>query len=72
LGTLSTEPLACSYTWGESTITPNEFHFQEVYKSEDGFKAHTKTTHFAAWEKFANDINSPFALPPEVNTFTES
>lgn len=45
-GTLSTEPLARGYTFGENTETPNVFHFQEQFASEDGFKAHTKTEHF--------------------------
>ena len=28
-GTLSTEPLALEYVWGESTDQPNTFHFYE-------------------------------------------
>ena len=28
-GTLTTEPLALEYVWGEDTSTPNVFHFYE-------------------------------------------
>mmetsp|Transcript_27926 Transcript_27926/g.54973 ORF Transcript_27926/g.54973 Transcript_27926/m.54973 type:complete len:142 (+) Transcript_27926:42-467(+) len=66
-GTLSTEPLCLQYTWGESTTQPNTFHFQEAYKGEDGFKAHTQTPHFKRWEEVAK--TEPFSKPPEVSFF---
>ena len=68
-GTMSTEPAAIEYRWGESVDEPNTFHFHEKYKDKDGFLAHTKTPHFADWEAFAS--SDPFTKPPEV-TFFES
>ena len=68
LNTLLNEPLAIQYTWGESTSEPNTFYFHEEYESVEGFQAHTKSEHFAKWEKFAN--SNPFAKPPEVMFFT--
>ena len=69
-GTLSTEPGALQYTWGESEGEPNTFYFHEEYKDKEGFLAHTKTPHFAAWEKFAS--SDPFTKPPEVVFFWSS
>ena len=66
-GTLSSEPLAVSYQWGESTTVPNTFHFQEAYRGVVGFNAHTKTAHFKAWEEFA--ATEPFTADPEVLFF---
>ena len=69
-GTLSSEPAAIEYTWGESEDQPNTFFFHEQYTDKDGFIAHTKTPHFAAWEKFAS--SDPFTKPPEVVFFWSS
>ena len=52
-GTLSKEPLAVTYLFGEDETTPNTFHFHEKYKGRAGFEAHTKAPHFAVWETFA-------------------
>ena len=68
-GTLSNEPLNISYTWGESTTEKNTFHFQEQFKGEEGFLAHTNTPHFAKWKEFADAEDSPFWKPPVVFFF---
>ena len=68
-GTLSTEPLALEYTWGESTEEPNTFHFYEKYEGKAGFEAHQATPHFAAWEEFAE--TDPFTSPPVVEFYEE-
>jgi phosphoribosylformimino-5-aminoimidazole carboxamide ribotide isomerase len=68
-GTLSTEPLALSYIFGEDTEIPNTFHFVESYKGREGFEAHQITPHFAVWEKFAG--SDPFTSPPIIHFFTE-
>ena len=67
--TLSTEPLALSYVFGEDETTPNTFHFSEAYKSKQGFEDHCATPHFAAWEKFVQ--TDPFTQPPEVYKFVD-
>ena len=61
-GTLSTEPLAVTYTYGEDAPVPNTFHFFEQYEGKEGFDAHTQSSHFAAWEAFAS--KEPFTAPP--------
>lgn len=66
-GTLSTEPLAKVYEWGESTTEANTFHFHEVYVNRQGFEAHQQTPHFAAWERFAS--TQPFSKDPEIAFF---
>lgn len=72
IGTLSSEPAAVSYKWGENTEIPNLFHFQEQFIGLSGFKAHQESSHFAVWKKFAEVAGpeSPFTRPPEVYTFT--
>lgn len=71
-GTVEDEPLALQYHWGESTSTPNSFHFHEQYKGEEqgkeGFEAHKQAPHFAAWEKFVGKAD-PFTKPPSVSLF---
>ena len=66
-GTLSCEPLAKEYVWGESTTERNTFYFQEQYFGKEGFDFHIKTPHFADWEKFA--ATNPFSKPPEIFFF---
>ena len=66
-GTLTTEPLACVYAWGECTKEPNTFHFHEQYLGKEGFDAHAATPHFADWEAFA--ATDPFTKEPEVSFF---
>ena len=68
-GTLSSEPLALEYTWGEDTTEPNTFHFYEKYEGKAGFEAHQATDHFAAWEEFA--ASDPFTSPPVVKFYEE-
>jgi len=68
-GTLSTEPLAVTYTFGEDESSPGTFHFFEQYKGVAGFTAHTQTPHFAAWEAFAT--TEPFSSPPVVSFYEE-
>ena len=68
-GTLSNEPLNISYIWGESTTEKNTFHFQEQFKGEEGFIAHTNSPHFAVWKEFADAEDSPFWKPPVVVFF---
>jgi quinol monooxygenase YgiN len=63
-GTLTTEPLALLYDWGESVSEPNTFHFHEQYQGKAGFDAHAASPHFAAWEKFAG--SEPFTCEPAV------
>ena len=69
-GTLTTEPLCKGYLWGESTSTPNVFHFQEQFESKAGFEAHTKMPHFIEWEKFASSPNA-LSAPPVIDFFEE-
>jgi len=68
-GTLSVEPLAIDYLWGEDTETPNTFHFFEKYEGRAGFVVHTKAPHFIDWEVFA--ATDPFTAPPEVVFYEE-
>jgi len=68
-GTLTTEPLAVKYMFGEDENRPNTFHFHEQYKGREGFEAHTQTPHFAAWETFV--AKDPFEEPPAVVFFEE-
>ena len=68
-GTLSNEPLNISYIWGESTTEKNTFHFQEQFRGEEGFIAHTNSPHFAVWKEFADAEDSPFWKPPVVVFF---
>jgi quinol monooxygenase YgiN len=70
-GTLTTEPLALLYVWGEDINESNTFHLQEQYIGEEGFIAHTQSAHFAEWRKFAEDTNSPFTKPPVLIQFFE-
>ena len=63
-GTMTTEPLAIRYDWGESTTEPNTFHFHEMYEGKPGFEAHAAAPHFAVWEEFAS--TDPFTREPEV------
>jgi quinol monooxygenase YgiN len=69
LGTLSSEPLAILYTWGQSAVDENIFYFQEQYHGKEGFEAHTKSRHFEVWEAFTR--TDPFSKPPEVMLFEE-
>jgi len=68
-GTLSSEPLAIDYKWGEAADAPNTFHFYERYKGKAGFEEHQQTPHFAAWEEFAS--SDPFTAPPVVEFYEE-
>lgn len=68
-GTLSNEPLAVTYLFGEDEKTPNTFHFFEQYEGRAGFEAHTKTPHFADWEVFAQ--SDPFTSDPIVSFYVE-
>jgi quinol monooxygenase YgiN len=63
-GTLSTESKVLAYLFGEDVNIPNKFHFFERYDDENGFKQHTQTAHFKAWEAFA--ATDPFTAPVEV------
>jgi autoinducer 2-degrading protein len=63
-GTLTTEPLAVSYLFGEDENTPNTFHFFEAYRGREGFDAHTKAPHFAEWERFV--ATDPLTAEPQV------
>jgi len=68
-GTLTTEPLAVTYIYGEDETTPDTWRFFEQYVGKEGFEAHAKTPHFAVWEAFAS--TDPFSAPPDVNFFVE-
>lgn len=68
-GTLTSEPLAVTYVYGEDEKVPNTFHFFEQYRGVEGFTAHTQTPHFAAWEEFAS--TEPFSEPPVVSFYEE-
>ncbi|CAM9286482.1 unnamed protein product [Heterosigma akashiwo] len=69
LGTLTTEPLAVSYLFGEDTESPNTFHFFEQYLGREGFVAHTESPHFSVWEEFAS--TEPFTAPAKVSFYRE-
>lgn len=66
--TLSTEPLAVAYDYGEDASTANTWHFFEKYVGRAGFEQHCATAHFAAWEVFA--ASDPFTAPPRVDFYT--
>ena len=66
-GTISNEPLAIEYNFGEDADEPNTFHFHEKYKGEEGLLAHQSAPHFQAWEEFAK--TNPFTKEPEVYKF---
>ena len=68
-GTLSTEPRAVTYLYGEDEATSNTFHFFEQYRGREGFEEHTRAPHFAVWEKFV--ATDPFTEPPLVTFFTQ-
>lgn len=68
-GTLKNEPLVLVYDWGEDLKEPNTFHFQEQYQGEEGFIAHTQSSHFAHWKRFAEEGESPFTKPPVLSFF---
>lgn len=68
-GTLTTEPLAVTYVYGEDETTRDTWRFFEQYVGKEGFEAHTQTPHFAAWEAFAS--TDPFSAPPEIKFFVE-
>ena len=68
-GTLTTEPLALAYLFGEDETSTNTFHFFEAYKGRAGFEAHTQTPHFADWEKFV--ATDPLSAPPQVQFYSE-
>ena len=68
-GTLTTEPLAVTYLFGEDETAPNTFRFFEAYKGRAGFEAHTKTPHFADWETFV--ATDPLSAPPQVQFYCE-
>ena len=68
-GTLSSEPMAIEYVWGEDTNEANTFHFYEKYEGRVGFEQHQSTAHFAAWEEFAS--TDPFTSPPVVQFYEE-
>ena len=40
-GSRTNEPKCRLYIYGESTTSPNTFHFQEIYDDKDGFIQHT-------------------------------
>ena len=63
-GTLTTEPLAVSYLFGEDESAPNTFHFFEAYKGRAGFDAHTQAPHFAEWERFV--ATDPLSSAPQL------
>jgi len=70
-GTLKHEPLAVTYVYGEDENEPNTFIFHEQYQGRQGFEAHTKTPHFAEWEKWAGQ-DDPFVEPPTEVCFVEA
>ena len=69
LGTLTTEPLAVTYVYGEDETERDTWRFFEQYVGRGGFDAHCQTPHFANWEEFA--ATDPFRAPPEVRFFVE-
>mmetsp|Transcript_23774 Transcript_23774/g.26024 ORF Transcript_23774/g.26024 Transcript_23774/m.26024 type:complete len:107 (+) Transcript_23774:101-421(+) len=68
-GAVKNEPLAILFDWGEDLNEPNTFHIQEQYRGQEGFVAHTQSTHFNIFKKFADDTNSPWTKPAGVFFF---
>mmetsp|Transcript_14990 Transcript_14990/g.25050 ORF Transcript_14990/g.25050 Transcript_14990/m.25050 type:complete len:147 (-) Transcript_14990:145-585(-) len=61
--TLSLEPLARAYKWGEDLNVPNRFHFHEAYAGGyAGFKAHLDSEHIAQWDALV--ATDPFLVKP--------
>lgn len=67
--TLTSEPDAITYVYGEDTSISNTWHFFEQYINKAGFDAHSQTQHFAKWEEFVS--TDPFTADPQVNFFIE-
>lgn len=68
-GTLTSEPLAVTYVYGEDVDETNTWYFFEQYIGNAGFEAHCQTYHFKEWETFAS--SNPFQMTPEVKFFIE-
>ena len=61
--TMSLEPLARAYQWGEDLEVPNRFHFHEQYGGGfAGFQAHLDSEHIAQWNALV--ATDPFTAVP--------
>lgn len=61
--TLTLEPAARAYRWGEDLDVPNRFHFHEEYAGgKAGFQAHLDSAHIAQWDALV--ATDPFATVP--------
>ena len=60
-GTLTKEPLAVTYLFGEDANEPNTFHMFEQYLGRDGFAQHAASPHYGAWAEFK--ATEPFSAP---------
>ena len=68
--TLTLEPAAQAYRWGEDLNVPNRFHFHEEYTGTlptasgfpSGFQAHLDSDHMAQWNAFV--ATDPFSAEP--------
>ena len=68
--TLTSEPNAITYIYGQDNSIANKWHFFEQYiNGKDGFIAHTTTKHFGKWEEFVT--TDPFTSSPRVQFFIE-
>jgi len=69
--TLSLEPLARAYQWGEDLNVPNRFHFHEAYAGGyAGFQEHLDSEHIAQWDALVQ--TDPFSDTPNgPNLFTK-
>ena len=65
-GTLSEEVGCLQYSWGESTVYPNVFHFAEQFVDEDAFKAHVTSLHCSGLQTFTASNPAPFTKSPEL------
>lgn len=65
--TVAKEPDALQFVVGEDVDSPNTFYLHEQYKSEDAFKYHTETPHYAEWKKFCD--SEPFSVAPVVDFY---
>jgi quinol monooxygenase YgiN len=66
-GTMTNEPGALQFVFGEDIDTPNVFYLYEEYTSEDAFNIHNDMPHFAPWKAFCE--TDPFPEGPVPNFY---
>jgi len=65
--TVSIEPGALQFAFGEDIETENVFYFHEQYKTASDIDVHKGTPHYQEWNDFC--ATDPFVRPPVVELF---